>query len=332
MSFSATGVPKAVDWVVFPDWYELPVHWRGYTPEGALGNDWWHTLQEYIVPVGAEYRAKEKVVEWRMNKIQHLQGYIETMINTLPIRSNHIPTPKMEDLSELAKAHPSEVGVFHVMARSHSHFTDLAGFFCYLCEVFVEFFEDGELDTQIPPAEIWLPWTKQKKTGYILNLPKHWKTLNIPMWLAHSIPLHYHWSDTISADPRFSRLDPEFLQAHDEDLLGPYNATAVHSVYFDVQEGSEYDELLQTRFAPGYNHPHLLFQDDETQLANVDFHFKDYEEWASRPIDNTLEGKFLSEIFYFKDHIDKGTRKRSRQGKEGGFVGKDRHPLAFLDP
>lgn len=66
-AFSITGVPKAIDWAIFPDWFNLTVHWRGYVPTGAAEEDWWHTLAEYIIPVGVGYRIKEKIVEWRLN-------------------------------------------------------------------------------------------------------------------------------------------------------------------------------------------------------------------------------------------------------------------------
>lgn len=76
LAFSATGVPKAIDWGTFPDWFDLTVHWRGYTPENAVTDDWWHTLSEYIVKTGESFGIKEKIVEWRSNRIQHLRQYI----------------------------------------------------------------------------------------------------------------------------------------------------------------------------------------------------------------------------------------------------------------
>lgn len=309
MAFSATGVPKAINWGTFPDWFDLTVHWRGYTPEGAVAEDWWHTLSEYVVTTGGTFGIKEKIVEWRSNRILHLRRYLTSLVDELPITVNHIPIPEMDDMSPLAASHPSPAGAFHVMARSRAHFVDLAGFFCYCREAFIEFFEDGDLDQRYPPSSLWTPWVTQKKTGYLLNLPSCGCTHNIPMWLAHNIPVHYYWDDTAAAQPRLSRLDPEFLQAHDEDILGPPNAAPAHSVFFEVLEGEEFNEWLQVSASPGYNAPHQIFptEDLHNSSGTVEFLFKDYEDWAFRLIDNTLEASFLSEILYFNDKLDKET-------------------------
>lgn len=71
--FSVPGVPKAINWAVFPDWYNLSVHWQGYIPTEALNHDWWHSLAEYVVPVGKEYGVAAKVAEWCLNRIRHLR-------------------------------------------------------------------------------------------------------------------------------------------------------------------------------------------------------------------------------------------------------------------
>lgn len=313
-SFSITGVPKAIDWAAFADWFDLSVHWRGYIPEDALAGDWWCTLAEYIVRTEGGYRVKEKVVEWRMNRIRHLRRYIDSVIITLPISSNHIPTPRMDDLAELAQSHPSEAGAFHAMARSRAHFADLAGFFCYSREAFAEFFEDGEIDHSNPPSIFWTPWEKQKKTGYILDPANQWKTHNIPMWLAHGLPVHYPWSESDGEIPRLSRLDPEFLQAHDEDVLGAYDPHSNETrVSFKVQESEEYDEWLQMSSHPGYNQPAPLFPSEGLQQSRVEFMFNDYEDWEFRPIDNAVEAVLLSEIFYFHNKVDPHTQQQIRR-------------------
>lgn len=312
-SFSITGAPKAIDWVVFADWFDLSVHWRGYTPVGALDEDWWHTLAEYITPAGAGYVVREKIVEWRSNRIQHLRRYINFLITELPIFVNHIPTPSMDDLTSLAAEHPSEVGAYHALAKSRAHFVDLAGFLCYCREAFAEFFEDGEIDGKFPMSAFWAPWMEQKKTGYILDLPTHWKTHNIPMWLSHNLPIHYSWSDSTISKERFARLDPEALQAHDEDVLGPFNPAEVVTVHFEVQTAEEYDEWLQILSPEGYNTPLPLFPEDEVQTTGIEFLFIDYEDWEPRTIDNALEASLLSALFLFKDKVERHTLKRTRR-------------------
>ncbi|KZP19219.1 hypothetical protein FIBSPDRAFT_955542 [Athelia psychrophila] len=311
-SFSVTGVPKAIDWTAFPDWFDLSVHWRGYTPSEAVDHDWWQTLGEYVIPLGKEFRIIEKVVEWRLNRITHLRKYVETLIETLPIAAHHIPTPRMEDVSGLAAVHASEAGAYHALAKSRYHFADLAGFFCYAREVFTEYFDDGEIDMQYPPSLIWTPWTTQKKTGYLVEFPFFWKTHNIPMWLAHNIPIHYPWTASLSDIPRLSRLDPDVLQAHDEDVLGPLPAKPAASVYFKVQDEEEYDEWLQMAACTGYNTPHQVFSKEEMQ-SSIDFYFTDFEEWDSRTIENVREASFLSEIFFYKDRMERSTQKRHRR-------------------
>lgn len=312
-TYSVTGVPKAIDWAVFADWYDLAVHWRGYVPEGALEGDWWHTLENYVVPMGTEFGIMEKVVEWRMNRIRHLRRYVEALIEELPISSNHVPSPRIDDLSELAISHPSRTGAFHALAKSRSQFVDLAGFFCYLREAFPEYFEDGTLDAKHPPSELWVPWLTQKKTGYILDLPSAWKTHNIPLWLKTNIPIHYPWDESLAVQERFSRMDPEVLQAHDEDLLGPVNPNAVASVSFAVQEGEEYDDWLQNSSFPGYNTPSPLFPEEEVQTTRIEFTITDYEGWDARYIDNATEAALLSELYYFKDSVEKDTLRRYRR-------------------
>lgn len=221
----------------------------------------------------------------------------------------------MDDLSSLAASHPSPASAFHAMARSRAQFVDLAGFFCYCREAFVEFFDNGELDQKYPPSNLWTPWVTQKKTGYLINLPPYWRTHNIPMWLAHNIPVHYPWEDETAVQPRFTRLDPEFLQAHDEDVLGPLHTNSAHSVFFEVQDEEEFDEWLQTAATPGYNSPHQVFSNEDIHNPSypMEFLFRDYEDWAPRLIDNILEASFLSEIFYFRNKLDAGTLRRQRQ-------------------
>ncbi|KZP04876.1 hypothetical protein FIBSPDRAFT_967755 [Athelia psychrophila] len=311
-SFSITGVPKANDWAVFPDWFDLAVHWRGYTPTEALDHDWWHTLGEYVVPIREGFGVMEKVVEWRLNRISHLQRYVASLSEILPISSNHIPSPKLEDLSGLTATHASEAGAYHALAKSRFHFVELAGFFCYCREAFAEYFEDGEIDVNLPPSLIWIPWTRQPKTGYIVDFTQHWKTHNVPMWLAHNIPIHYPWSESMMDIPRLSRLDPDFLQAHDEDVLGPQRPQSAAFVYFKVQEEEEYDEWLQMAATPSYNSPLQVFSNEGLLSANVEYSFSDFEDWSPRAIDNVLEASFLSEIFFYEDKVEKLTQKKYR--------------------
>lgn len=312
-SFSLTGVPKAIDWAVFADWFDLSVHWRGYIPEGALEGDWWHTLAEYVVPVGNGYGVMEKVVEWRTNRILHLRRYLEAMVDVLPILSNHIPIPKMEDLTILTASHPSEVGAYHAMAKSRAQFVDLAGFFCYLREAFVEFFEDGGIDEKHFPSQLWVPWTKQRKMGYLVDFAQHWRTHNIPMWLAHNIPIHYPWSEAMADISRLARLDPEFLQAHDEDVLGAHDPLSEPAVSFHVQEEEEYNEWLQVKSHYGYNNPVQEFPNEGLHLSRIEFLFIDFEDWDTRPIDNSLEASSLSEIYFFKDRTERQSQRQYRR-------------------
>lgn len=312
-SFSVTGAPKAINWVVFADWFDLSVHWRGYTPVEALDGDWWHTLAEYITPTSTGYVVKERIVEWRSNQIQHLRQYIDFLVKELPIIANHIPSPRQEDLAPLASEHPSEVGAYHAMAKSRTYFVDLAGFLCYCREPFAEFFEDSEIDDKFPMSAFWSPWMEQRKTGYILDLPTHWKTHNIPMWLAHNLPIHYAWTDSTISAERFSILDPEVVQAHDEDLLGSFDSLEIAAVQFKVQVAEEYDEWLQMLSYPALNTPLGLFTEGEVQSTNIEFLFIDYEDWEPRVIDNSVEASLLSAIFMYKDRVDRHTLKRTRE-------------------
>lgn len=309
---SPRGVPEGIDWSVFPDWYDLRVHWRGYIPTGVLHEVLWDTLDEHIVLAreSNQFKLKAGIASWRTNRISSLRDYNLSTMNNLGLGEDGIPFPSPTDILPLDTAFPREVDVFGVMAASRSYYLDLVGFYCWIRKAFDDIFTHNPWDVSLPPSNTWKQWEKLPANGYLVDLSLDWETHNFPMWREHGIPFHYIWTQDLATNDRFRFWDPAVLQAHDETLDGVYDPEVFPALDRLHIEGWTYDEWLQNRPPISDNSPISIFGRNLVNMGNVSFFVQDFEHWSPRPIISEEELRLFEQMFYYEDE-DKAIHKRT---------------------
>lgn len=120
-----------------------------------------------------------------------------------------------------------------------------------------------------------------KKRGVFIDLPRHWRSLNIGLLLAREVPVYYFWQEETDDYPCFMRLSPTILQAYHNTCTSLDKIEVFREEMVDFQSDIEmirqYDEFFQRHHAPNHTNSPLY-----TAIPpNVVMYICDFEGWSA---------------------------------------------------
>ena len=123
-----------------------------------------------------------------------------------------------------------------------------------------------------------------KKRGVFVNLPRHWRSLNIGHLLAENVPVYYFWQEETDDYPCFTRLSPSILQAY-HNTCSELDKTEVYGEAMagfldDIETIKSYDEFFQLRCLPDHTTSPTY---SDIPIAAV-VYICDFKGWSARLI------------------------------------------------
>ena len=121
-----------------------------------------------------------------------------------------------------------------------------------------------------------------RKRGVLVDLARHYRTLNVGHLLAEDVPLYYYWMEEMGEQPCFIRLSPIVLQAYHDacEALDRAEVFAADMIGFqgELEVIKTYDDFFQLRQDPG-NMSSPVFADIS---SSAKVYICDFEGWKSR--------------------------------------------------
>lgn len=282
--FSQEGVWAGLDWTEGPDWFDLSVHWRGYTPKGILTNLRWATDTRNLIRIGQGVTIKSKVAERRRDEIKELRRHLDSMVVLLELAEDDIPCPETLDLVPLIALHQSEADALRTLAAVRFHYIDLIAFYCWIHAALrdepalLEWHEDHAVPSP------WEVWECAPKTGFLIDLSLHFLTHSLPTWCKLGIPVHYNWGEELAAYNRFYCWSPEALGAINEWPGGEEPAKMERELEVGIRGVDEWTQDWE--LCPATYQADRIPQE---LLEGWVFFVKDFEGWKSRRVNQQGE-------------------------------------------
>jgi hypothetical protein len=273
------GILASIDWSIFSDWYNRKVHWRGFTLIGALDEELWMTLELHIQRFGTdsdEYVLNPQIILTRQEAIRQLRDYLINMGTHLQFGRHGVLTPIREMPDYLEDTFINSDLALRALAKSHLFYLDFLGYLNWIHIAFEDALAASNVPNQIGSKKSkYLFALQAPKTGYLLDLQKDWGEINIPLWIENEIPVRYKWAPPYRLEPRFTRLCPEFLQAHDELEEGVDYPEFLTNATSTFPNAARYDDWLQHIVHPLSNTHHSVYFTrtiPDTRLDNLPNH------------------------------------------------------------
>jgi hypothetical protein len=295
--FDRHGRPSTIDWTTSADWYDREVHWRGFTPSLDEEAATWNLNTDYII-IDAKsphsFTIDPEIARNCTKQLAQLFDVIADLNTVLSLTQDKVKTPLRPSTQPFDRRHGSEGIAMGSLAVVQRGFLDGLAYFCWVQTVF----EDKLCAANIPnriaqKSEPWMPYLSREKTGYLFDLSKHWREINLGYYVAKDIPVHYMWTPQLQADPRFARLSPTFLCAHDQLLdNSSYIATMIVAP-LPTATMRNYDQWLQT----------IIPQEKPNALASrTKNHFIiDFEGWTRRSVPTKKLRPIYASKFFYRD-------------------------------
>ena len=181
----------------------------GHMDSHFLSSEAWYNQLETAVPV------EERIDGWSMAEHQHqvcktdLTG-VQSCIRFIVEFDERLPCPvkipPFFPLDRLAKVYPTQKMVQINAAKVKCSILHALAFLSWWTTVIVTW-EKNLSDGAVSIISSLLSTVKVKR-GVTCNLERDWSTINLPLYIQHSVPLFYLWNFEARADNHFSRLNP----------------------------------------------------------------------------------------------------------------------------
>lgn len=278
--FDERGRPSTIDWTVTADWYDREVHWRGFTPMRGEGSDTWKlNLDHAVVDARSpgSFIIDPAIAQECTKQLALLFDVITDINSVLLLTQDKVKTPSRPSTQPFDRKHGTKGAVMASLATVRRGFIDGLAYFCWVQTVFEDNLNADNIPRRIAQrSERWMPYLGIEKTGYLLDLSKHWREINLGYYVAKDIPIHYMWTPQLRADPRFARLSPDFLCAHDQILEGASYHPTMEEAPVATPAMERYDRWLQS-VTP--------FEKPDVHPKGIKNHFIiDFEGWTRRTV------------------------------------------------
>ncbi|KIJ91334.1 hypothetical protein K443DRAFT_14485 [Laccaria amethystina LaAM-08-1] len=143
-----------------------------------------------------------------------------------------------------------------------------------------------------------------KKRGVFLDLPVHWKSLNVAHLLAENVPVYYFWQEDTYNYPCFTRLSPSIIQAY-HDACSALDKTEVFGEEMlgfedSVETMKRYDNFFQLRRAPD----HITSPTHADIPPNAVVYICDFEGWSARSLTDSILVRDYADRYHLCIEVD----------------------------
>ncbi|KIM36524.1 hypothetical protein M413DRAFT_51410, partial [Hebeloma cylindrosporum] len=215
-----SGRYKDVDWACEPDWFRLEHWWRGWIPVDAPDTcSLWYLDLDAPSPSEDAPRNRfvfpDKLRKEMHTTLRDLQAAVDDLIMQR-ILGHFLPGPPAYDVSILDGTFITLQDLRREGANTKRAALDRAGWIrWWLAACEDGYFITPESLSRVLHSELGeLHWNR----GYVIDLCKDWKGINLLQWFYHHMPLFYPWGFDEINDPRFSRMNPDLIAlAYDDD-------------------------------------------------------------------------------------------------------------------
>jgi len=299
-----TGRLCEIDWACDIDWFDEDSSWRGWIPVmsgSSMLGPWYFSMDDPVATVerdGALLFDPSSAVNFKRDFFTVDELVTSASSASLPVDSGGLP-PTF-DITPIDNEYKS-ASLLQFFAASLKRATlDRLGWLRWWKATIpdAESLVSGTLLQQIRNA------TKHdyESRGYIVEIHRMWKQLNLGLWIHHHVPVYYIWGAEERLDERYSKLNPKLIAADtgiDGDRIVIYDIPLDDGWLHAAASTWKYDEFMQFRHALPVEF-HLSYESDSR------FFVIDFQGWKRRELPSTADPAYYAERFYFMVQDEKG--------------------------
>jgi hypothetical protein len=297
-----TGRLQQMEWGSSPDWYRRDYHWRAWIPTpmpaswfdiragGACEDGQWE-------PVGNQFAFtsdfKHSVLGDLTSADSILRRLYKRVRETDLWKAPGVPLPRSSPPDVLDGCFADFSAMAQRLVQVQRHFLELLGALQWLMGIDDDI--DANLsyvgkDLALDVEDRMIEWDLPRSSGrgVLVDLHRDWREINIPLYIANGVPVHYIWTPDLQDDPRFRSLSPIALEA---PCPGELALWAYRSVQPPITTHLA-DQFLQLRY------PMDTPVEDKKSQNKMDAFVVDFEGWKARSVTNAQRQRYLKDLWY----------------------------------
>lgn len=281
---------QETDWATEADWYKPKEHWRGWIPvkdpEGVLPTppflDFNDTIP-YVTFSDGSFKMDAAHIQGMRREMVALDETVLTLVMAEfeGVKLAPIPEPVNHlDLTDSYYKTPEDLQ--RAGSGIRRGIADRLGWIAWALSAVPRDIWKVNLNRIEHRALDALSRTMYRRRGYLLRPYKDWMSMNVSLWLSHSIPIYYQWSFEDSMSPNLARLNPKIVAAYtSDDRIQLHYVEEDHYFEEAAINSQAYDDFAQPRVFDE-NLGSLSFETDAV------FYIIDFQHWKRRelPIDS----------------------------------------------
>ena len=299
--------PTSWTWAKQPTWYSDKYHWDAWTTVDCFADENdsvpWYFSEGSSPWEGAEgkFHFDPNTRPKAEDSLSKLWLCIEAITSNPPFVSG-TPHPLKFNYLLLSAAWDSSRGAASLMNDAKGRVLEYLGFINWWSSSVSGW--ESSLQTWMVDFIAGFRLRDLKKRGVFIDLPKHWRSLNIGHLLANDVPVYYFWQDDTDDYPCFTRLSPAILQAY-HDTCSSLDRTEVLGAEMagfqdDIETIGLYDEFFQRRRAPD----HTTSPAHSEIPPDAVVYICDFEGWSARLITDPDLIQDYADAYHFSIEID----------------------------
>lgn len=268
------GRLKEIDWACDIDWFDEDFPWRGWIPrptEDSTTVPWYFNMDKPVSIVerdGALLVDSSCAVNYKRDFFT-IDELVTSVSGTFPLDiSGSLPPPF--EISPIDDVYENSGPLQSFAASVKRAILDRLGWLCWWISSIPDL-EATVSGTLLRQARKIIE-NKYESRGYIIEIHRMWKQVNLALWIRHNVPIYYLWSAEERLDERYSKLNPKLIAA-DSGIDG--DKIVIDDIPIDegwlraAASTWKYDSFMQARGALPITF-HLSYESD-SRFFVIDF-------------------------------------------------------------
>ncbi|KIM34731.1 hypothetical protein M413DRAFT_53617, partial [Hebeloma cylindrosporum] len=285
-----------MDWACDIDWFDEVFPWRGWIPtslEDTVDRSWRYNLED---PTPMKERDGALLVETSYAMGLKRDFFIADELVTSVLRFYPLTdkdAPPFFDVSRIDDIYETTGSLQAFAAATKRAVLDRVGWLRWWTAAMPEV--DATVPSSILERIRKLKGIDYPSRGYLIEVHRMWKQLNLALWVRHRVPVYYSWSAEERLDERFSKLNPKLIAA-DSGVDG--DKVVIEDILIDdgwrraSASTWKYDPFLQRRDSIPITF-HLSYESD-SRIYIIDF-----QGWQRRALPENDDPAYYAERYFF---------------------------------
>ncbi|KII89479.1 hypothetical protein PLICRDRAFT_29709 [Plicaturopsis crispa FD-325 SS-3] len=317
------GTRAAREWGRDPDWYSRGTYWRGFIPcpssVSPLHSLWFYNFDKdmpYVQVLFDDSNPNDTRLGFQLpfreqaemiSSLERAYACVAAFVSAFKVLPEIIANRPLDfQTFRLRGVHLEIEGLLRTYGIARRTVLDHLGFASWLMHLYPDWREKVPQEV-IACMEEWRV-EESPRRGFLVDLTRDWREINLPFWIKHGVPTFWMWGDTEDSEPRFARLSPATFAVTDYDRY-PEQQPVIGSTHVPPPviytappadtDPYRYDKYLSLRHFDTRGGTPM----PNRRKGAIQHYVIDFDEWRRRPVTKPQQKALFRKVFFQDTYV-----------------------------